>query len=329
VWVAILSISCIVGCDADDDGGGGDDGDDGPGMLTEDEALAELIRVRCDLARYCRCLDDKGYEDCVEFVGVAWGEVQTFAESSDATYRPENAAEIVDAIEQMVCVGDGQFPYELYSRASRNVLGHRPVYGGDLELGETCHLLSQLFWLHVDTCAEGLVCGKLDLNGQGTCETRVASPGTLPLALGDGCRAQDPRGFCPEGSHCDLGSETCVERSAEGEPCLTAGGLPTDAPLSLPSYDYGCAFGLYCDLDGDTCEALPGEGEPCVDFSAAAMYPTEPRCEPGLRCGVSGMCLSPTAKLGEMCANHDACPASGICDGGTCMPADPGVCYPA
>lgn len=318
--------SLATACDkAGDDGDDSDDG--GPSSIAEADALAELQRVHCDLARACGCLDDDGLEQCREFVAVAWSEVQTFASEVGATYQPDNVAEVVDTVAQIVCVGDGQYPYELYSRERRAVLGHRPVYGGEGQSGDACGLLAQLYWLHVDTCAPGLVCTKLDFDGRGTCEPRQATPGTLPLELGDGCRPGDPRGFCPQGSHCDAQSETCVARSGEGAPC-DVGERPGDPPLSQPSWDYGCDFGLYCDLASDTCQALPGEGEPCIEFSDSTTYPTEPRCEPGLRCGSAGNCIAPTAALGEPCGGDDDCTPNGACVGDVCRPADATVCHP-
>lgn len=320
--LALVTSGCTS--DSNDD----DDGDDGPSTIAEADALGELQRAHCELARACGCLDDDGLAQCREFVAVAWSEVQIFAAGVDATYQPDNVGEVIDVVEQIVCVGDGQYSYELYSRATRANLGHRPVYGGQAQAGETCGLLSQLYWLHVDTCAPGLVCTKLDFDGIGTCEPRVMTPGTLPLVVGDNCQPNGTRGFCPEGSHCSSDSETCVVRSGEGEPCDVGGGRSAEPPLVEPSWDYGCAYGLYCELATDTCEALPGDGEPCIEFSGAAMHPTEPRCEPGLRCASDGRCVAPTAQLGEPCLGDDDCTPDGLCVADVCRPADATVCHP-
>lgn len=66
-----------------------------------------------------------------------------------------------------------------------------------------------------------------------------------------------------------------------------------------------------------TCQPAPRQGEPCG---------TRP-CAPGLVCSSTTYTCVATVRLGEPCADNDACYFSGICLDGTCQPVGAESCH--
>ncbi|MBI2390336.1 MAG: hypothetical protein HYV09_12170 [Deltaproteobacteria bacterium] len=160
-------------------------------------------------------------------------------------------------------------------------------------------------------CAAALVeepCGV-----RGALPTLFCGPARTRGALDEGAGCwfdeQCEGGLCAHGielpSPLDLPScGTCARAAAPGDPCSADRSAACD-PISSTLR----SSNLACDPATKTCVARAAAGAPC---------PFPDACARGLACS-GGVCVAPTARLGDACRPVGGC-AEGFCNEGRCAP---------
>lgn len=174
----------------------------------------------------------------------------------------------------------------------------------------------------VDAIPKVLACAdlvaKVECGARGAWITLFCGPrqGRGTLEDGAGCWYDDQcKGGLCTGGDVDLSSPLeppscgrCARISAPGDPCAPGSGWPTNCERLSTTFK---GSDLVCDPATKTCVPRAAEGAPCSFTDACA---SEARC-------VGGVCVAPTARLGDACGPAVGGCAEGFCWEGRCAPS--------
>jgi len=223
-WLAVLLCAPMLGC------------------VNEDDIIADLVTQYCQTRwQTCSCQSPGVTEiQCESMLKREGEEAQVEAQEAGLTFDKDCAKRKLERFEPICDVPLGQTDAQCYP-------GICSLYHGDAAAGEACTEAGA--W---STCAQGLVCDPVDIEGNGTCADPCASR-----------RRGDP---CGSGSTRDcLGDLVCTAERVCG-----------DAPKIGEACAGACTRGASCDYETNLCVASGRPGDPCPEGSN--------QCGDGYRC---------------------------------------------
>ncbi len=225
-WLALLLVAPALGC------------------VNEDDIIADLVTQYCQTRwQSCSCESPGVTEIQCESMLKREGEAaQAEAQEAGLTFDKDCAKRKLERFEPICDVPLGQTNDECYP-------GICSLYHGDVGAGGACTETETGTW---STCAQGLVCDIMNVDGNGTCVDPCA-----------GRRRGDPCGG-------DVNID-CL-----GDLVCTAEGACGDAPKIGESCGAQCTRGASCDLETRRCVASGRTGDPCPEGNN--------QCGDGYRC---------------------------------------------
>jgi len=294
-----------------------------------EEGLAAALAALCPAyaARYCAetercgCTAAPGFPvDCAASFESACAAQLTsylpFAASGEAVYRPENAAQCLDALTPVyaACVplprdnffmlcpiltppgGFTGLPVEGEACEGSCALPLRCATDGTCKKPGVANAPCQSPY----DCDPALVCvdetcqapRQADVGNACTGPEECSGDTTCIASILKTCRPPATEGTCRYDEDCAMGHFCAIDTEA-GD----TDGLCTPAGAAGETCGNGvvCAVGLACDMWGGVCGALPGSGETCAQGPMGPVV-----CEAGLSC-LDGTCGAPPGD-GMACA---------------------------
>ncbi|HGG57249.1 MAG TPA: hypothetical protein ENK31_05590 [Nannocystis exedens] len=252
---SIVLLSLTLGSCSGSEGESGESGEsstDSDGE-TADNLAEAWAEARCAGGLTCECIDFDE-DQCRIGMAAYFNNLSSYVEPAGLTLSHDCYDRSIAIFPSEECLALESFVPSCEDPS--NMPCH--LFVGSRALGETCESIYAL----MDTCAEGLICGK-----DGRCRGICDEP-PLPASVGAGDPCGVDIGLCPEGYYCN---ETCLLLGSAGDPC---------------EFGYQCQSGTYC-AETEQCTAKQSVGDAC-NSSAACL---DSRCASGVCVEDAFQCL--------------------------------------
>lgn len=279
--ILVLALAAMAAC-----------GSSGP--VPFEEYCQRYVKLACDAANHCSCLDNLTRPLCPTYVAAqCQDEVEKDVKAGKKTFDSGRAGECLSALGKIV--SDCSLTADAFPEACDTFLvGAVAASGG-------C--------TGTDECLPGLYCSNQVCLAEPTesqpCPSSHCASGLFCDSSHVCQRLRDAGASCSDGPACKSG----LYCDSKDLTCQT----PHGAGFACQGQASACQDSLYCSTAANSCRPVPAVGGDCDD--------SHERCADGLYCDSAKKCQQRKA-AGQTCAQSKECQeghcTAGICAAGSC-----------